>query len=153
MSTSFSWTLIGSIAFGGVTPLQTLSLQKDTPARDFKLDSSGDLFIGRDLALVSGVDAIAQSLRIRLNFVQGEWFADKLAGIPFMTEVLGKKTPNLNAIRGFFVETILETVGVAELLQLDLTFDGPTRVLTVNGRVSTDTGELIDFKSTGAADL
>lgn len=111
---------------------------------DLQLTSdSSDLLIGDDgdLALVSGIDSIAQHLTIRLRFFRGEWILDLRIGFPYFEEVL-RKAPDLNVIRSLFREAILTTPGVLELADLTLDYDGVTRTLSVSFRAQTTEGPL-----------
>lgn len=112
-------------------------------ARDLKLDpTTGDLeLVAGDLVLVSGLDAIAQSARMRLLFFAGEWFADLDAGVPYFGEVL-VKNPNPDQLRGIFRDVILGTEGVTDLLSLDLVYDGTARSVSITFTASTDLGLL-----------
>lgn len=112
---------------------------------DLALDASGDLDVqGSDLVIVRGTDSITSDLRARLQFFRGEWFLDRDAGLPYFTDILGVKSPNLQAIRAIFEAEIRETPGVTELLSLELDFDTEDRTLDVSWRVRADAGELIE---------
>lgn len=110
--------------------------------RDIALDAGGDWYLsGQDLAMLSGLEAIQQSVRIRLQFFKGEWFLDLLAGVPFYEQVL-IKAPDVNVMRSIFATAILETPGVLALPELSLVFDRSARALTVTFRATTDLGEI-----------
>lgn len=110
--------------------------------RDLALDTNGDFTLtSGDLQLVSGADAIVQAVRIRMQFFKGEWFLDLDAGIPYFQEIF-VKNPNPNVLQSLFRQALLETPGILAIESLSLAFDGATRRLTVNYRVSTDVGEL-----------
>lgn len=111
--------------------------------RDIKLDgTTGDLvFKDDDLVLVADLDAIAQDLRLRIGFVQGEWFLDEELGVPYWTEIL-VKDPNLVAVQEIFRRTLLETEGVLAVEELTLNYNASARTLGVTFRVTTDLGEL-----------
>jgi hypothetical protein len=112
-------------------------------ARDLKIDPlTGDLAVeSGDLAQVTGIDAILQSLRTRLGFFLGEWFLDEAQGIPYFESIL-VKNPNFPAVRELLRRALLETPGVLEVTSLRLRFTSATRQLAVSFRVSTDLGEL-----------
>lgn len=115
----------------------------DTTARDFKLDASGDLaFEGGDLVLEVGVASIASDLHARLQTFRGEWFLDGSIGIPFFDQVLVKQ-PNMTAIRALLRTEILDTPGIADVLELTTNYDNATRTLALSFRATTDTGEII----------
>lgn len=80
-----------------------------------KLDSNGDYSFGQgsNQILLNSPEAVAQAVRTRLLLYQGEWFLDKMEGMPWMTEVFGAGTITLydSAIR----KRILETPGVLSI--------------------------------------
>lgn len=106
---------------------------------DILLGDDGDLaFTGGDLRMVASV---AQAVRVNLSFVRGEWFLAPEVGLPYYTEVLVKPAL-LQQIGALFRRAILETPGVRDILSLTVSFDGPTRVLTVRFAADTDEGEI-----------
>lgn len=114
-------------------------------ARDFKIDqTTGDVSLSAgDIALVGGVESIAQAAKISLQLFLGEWFLDEEKGVPWFEEVL-VKGPNLVAVRGMFRKKLLEVPGVMDVLQLDLQLTNATRTLRVGFRCSTDVGEFAE---------
>lgn len=119
-----------------------LSSPGATAPRDFKINlDTGELVIENgDLVLVSGVQAIKQSLAIRLRFFLGEWFLDNTAGVDWFS-VLGKKfSPEQPA--AIARKALLETPGVAAITSLETVFDGRARSLEVQWSVTTDYGQL-----------
>lgn len=110
--------------------------------RDIALTTNGDWKIEKgDFVMVSDLEAITQSVLIRLQFFKDEWFADLDAGIPYFDSVF-VKTPDLGALRSVFRQAILDTPGVLDVLELELDLDGSTRTLNVSFRASTDLGEI-----------
>lgn len=108
---------------------------------DLALDANGDLLVERgDLALVDGLDAIAQHVAIRLQFFQGEWFLDQRVGIPYFQQVL-VKAPNLTAVRSLLRDAVTTTPGVIAIVKFDLEL-GVDRTLRVDFDASTDEGPL-----------
>jgi hypothetical protein len=108
---------------------------------DLKLDSEDDLAIeNNDLVIIDGLDAIVQDLSTRLQFFQGEWFLDTRLGTPWFQKVLGKK-PRLLIVKSVVRKAILTTPGVRSILDLNLDFEGVTRLLSITGRVNTVEGE------------
>lgn len=110
---------------------------------DIALDpSSGDLvFKDFDLALVGGVDQIAQNLAIRLRFMFGEWFLNTLAGVPYY-QYFFIKNPNQIQVETFLKEEITNTRGVISLLNFSSDFDGKSRTFSVNFGCLTVNGPL-----------
>lgn len=100
---------------------------------DFALDpNTGDLvFEDFDFSLVGGVDQIAQNLAIRLRFIQGEWFLNILAGIPYY-QYFFIKNPNQIQVETFLKDEISNTDGIIDITSFSSDFDGISRKFTVN---------------------
>ena len=99
---------------------------------DFKLDTFGELDLtSGDLVFVTGADAVAQHLKLRLRFIRGEWFLDVRVGIPYYSQIF-IKNPNLAAIETIYRRAIRETPGVDTLDRFDFEFDSATRQLEVS---------------------
>ena len=114
---------------------------------DLKIDAAGDLVLdGDDLALVTGLDAIAQHLRIRFQFFRGEWFLDTRVGVPWFEDIL-KKSPDLDVVNGLLREVITSTPGVTAITAFSLEIDRATRAMTVAFQAATELGPL-DFSQT-----
>lgn len=74
------------------------------------LDENRDSTFGRNIFLVDSPEAVAQAVSTRLKLLQGEWFLDIEAGIPYDTKVIGfAGIPFYDTI---IKEAILETAGV-----------------------------------------
>ena len=117
---------------------------------DLALDpSTGDLLIasGR-LSLTSGVAAVVQGIRIRLQLIAGEWFLDLDAGVRYFPRdgvdarlaIFGAKFDETKAAREFRA-AILATPGVLAVTQLAIDFDGRTRAMSVRWQASTVFGD------------
>lgn len=89
------------------------------------------LIIDLGATLVSNVDQVAQNLAIRLRFLQGEWFLNILAGIPYY-QYFFIKNPNQIQIETFLKDEINGTNGVQEITSFSSDFNGNTRTFTVN---------------------
>lgn len=98
---------------------------------DFTL-TDGDL--SDPVTLVSGVDAVIQGNETRLRLVRGEWFANRLLGLPYYPNDLvsdadailgGKMTgPKRTRTRRQVVELITSTPGVDRVVDVALTVTG-----------------------------
>lgn len=113
---------------------------------DLKLDPNDWNYVlieGQDLATVSGIEAIEQHLRQRLQFFRGEYKHDLTRGIPYHDEFF-KKNPNPIVMDSILKDVILETPGVTELLSFQLDLDESTRILSVTFKVDTDSG-ILDY--------
>lgn len=114
----------------------------DAPSQPGDLDlSTGDLL------LTDGAEEVAQNIRIRLRFFQGEWFLDIRVGIPYFKHIL-VKSPNLDVVRFLFRKAIEDIPKVKTVERLDLTLDGNTRTLSAEIEVKTDLGETLGFEET-----
>lgn len=97
------------------------------PDGDVVLDEQG-------LHFVSGIPAIVQAVRIRLQFFLAEWFLNQDIGVPYWQSLLGdqSKVAGLQSrARAAFAAAILDAPGVLEILQLSVTLDAQTRVMSV----------------------
>jgi hypothetical protein len=120
---------------------------------------TGDLaFVNGTLTLTSGIAAVAQGIRIRLQMIRGEWFLDLDAGVPYYERdgvlardaIFAQKWNQAKALRAFR-DAILSTPGVDELVQLDITFNPFTRGITVTWQATTAFGDTVaDTLATGA---
>lgn len=110
---------------------------------DLALTSGHDLEIGTDgdLSILTGLDSIAQHLKIGLLFFRGEYFLDLRIGVPYFEQIL-RKAPDLNVVRSILREAILKTDGVLGVSGLTLGYDGVTRVLSVTFEAATTEGTL-----------
>lgn len=98
------------------------------------------LFVNGELVLVKTVhEEVAIVLSAKTKHVKGGWFLDVREGMPWF-EALLVKNPDLQIIKGIFRQVILDTQGVTDVTQLDLSFDSPNRLLTGTIRVLCDDG-------------
>lgn len=111
--------------------------------KDMSLDpKTGDLLlVERSALLVDDVDQIAQNLAIRLRFIQGEWYLNVFAGIPYY-EYFFIKDPNQIQVESFLKEAIANTLGVQEITDFSSAYDGQTRTFTVNFTCKTINGDI-----------
>lgn len=99
---------------------------------DLALDTFGELdWVGNDLYFVTGADAVAQHLKIRLRLIRGEWFLDTRAGVPYYSQIW-VKNPNLSAIEAVFRQAIITTPGVEKLERYDQSFEVSTREFSIS---------------------
>ena len=110
---------------------------------DFALDpKSGDLiFEDFNFRLVGGLDQIAQNLAIRLRFIQGEWFLNILAGVPYY-QYFFIKNPNQIQVETFLKNEIANTRGVTNITSFSSNFDGKNRKFSVDFACKTIEGNL-----------
>lgn len=109
---------------------------------DFKLDSTGDLDLSTyDLQLTEGLEAIQQHLIIKFKDIQGEWVFDSEVGFPWFEEVL-VRNPSFTEIQNVFVNELMDTPGVLEVLDFDFEFENSAA--TIDAQILADDG-IIDF--------
>jgi len=110
---------------------------------DLKL-TGGDLAIENDdLVLVDGVDAVAQHVSTSLKTFLGEWFLDTRIGFPWFERVLGQK-PRLSELNQLFREAVLKVPGMLAITDMNVTYEGASRNLTVDFR-GTCTDGVIEY--------
>jgi hypothetical protein len=110
---------------------------------DMALDpQTGDLSIESfDIALVDGIDQIAQNLSIRLRFMRGEWYLDIAAGLPYY-QYFFIKNPNQLQVETFIKNEIVNTTGINQILNFSSAYDDQRRQFSVNFTCQTDNGNL-----------
>jgi len=110
--------------------------------QDLELSPTGDLlFINHDVRLISGIDATAQQIAIRLQTILGEWYLERRAGIPYFENVFVKGAVPQE------IESLLkaEITAPAEVISLDefgINLDARQRILTVYFSAQTVWGAL-----------
>ena len=106
---------------------------------DLKL-TSGDITVENgDLALIAGVDEVAQHVELNLSLFKGEWYLNETAGIPYFEYILIKK-PYRPLIEQLIRNAIRATKGIKDIISLTLDYTKSTRELTVNFKAYSDEG-------------
>lgn len=101
---------------------------------------SGDLSIsGGRFLTINGADEVAQRVRLALHHVQGEYFLNTPAGIPWDTEILGQKYDGAR-ISAILRRAILQTPGVLRIRSFAVTFDNTAREFTVTSQIEVQAG-------------
>lgn len=114
---------------------------------DWKIDrTTWDVVV--PLEPVSGAEGVAQRIAILLKMIRGEWFANRIKGMPWFT---GQGVDENTAILGQpFVEVrtraevrkiILSVEGVAVIESLTVAFDRLTRKVRIRWRCTTIWGD------------
>jgi hypothetical protein len=117
-------------------------LPLETDPIDLLLGPDNDLVVTTDLQFTTGLTAIAQACRIALQMFQEEWFLDLDAGMPYWQAILGQKPDVSIPAAGIAARSELMSVpGVIDVPLLDVTYDGPTRKMTIKWQVSTAFGD------------
>lgn len=100
-----------------------------------------DIVITDDIVLVTDLlTAVRQELTLALGMFKGEWFLNLDEGLPYYERILGKRYDEA-VITEVFRERIARVPSVKAIDTLAVSYDGPTRVLSVAWTVVTDTAE------------
>lgn len=112
----------------------------------FRRDTNGDLLFPLELA--HGLEAVAIGVRTRILLCRGEWFLNLSVGIPLLP---GQGVPDSEAILGqpfdpvkirqAYIREILTTPCVVDVPLFRMTFDAPTRVLSITWIARTQFGD------------
>lgn len=105
-------------------------------------NSTGDLYFNEDgdMRLINGIYYVRQKIGIRLKWFFGEWYLNKLIGIPYYEKIL-VKNPNKLDIVNYIKREILLTEGVKELTKFDLSIIAD-RKISINFVAKTNYGKL-----------
>lgn len=97
--------------------------------------SDGDMFLKNgDIVLE---DSVAQKIKIRLLWFEGEWRWNKEEGLPYFSDILVKNY-DTNYIESIIREKIFEVDEVTEVKEVTLLADRKTRVATIRYTALTD---------------
>ncbi len=101
------------------------------------LSPDGDYRFGRGRSdfLADSPDAVAQSVKTRLQLYRGEWFLDTVEGTPWYESVLG--TGTADTFGPVLRARVLETPGVKEILSFEAAVDREARAVTITCEVDT----------------
>lgn len=92
-----------------------------------------DLYLADDgqLAVVRDAEAVGQHARQRLMAHEGEWFLDRMVGVPWVRDILGKGYDPVLAEAVIKAE-ILDTDGVTGIRSFKVQFDRSVRNLSAH---------------------
>lgn len=107
---------------------------------DILLDKSGDLYISPDGDIVLE-NSIAQKIRIKLLWFEGEWRWDEEEGMPYMESLL-VKAPDTDYFEEVVREKIFEVDEVTEVRDTAVIFDRQTRAASIRYTAATDYGTI-----------
>lgn len=88
--------------------------------------------------LISGVELIAQRIRIRLQTHRGEWLLNRSVGLPYL-RWRGQKPPRVQSIGSRVRETVRTTPGVIDVRDFRAALQG--RQILITGRVIVEGGQ------------
>ena len=81
--------------------------------------------------LINGSEAIRASVVQNLRMFKGEWFLNLNEGVPYFQTVLVKGTP-ITVINSIIRDAVSNVPGVARVEVRGVSFDGPTRLLSIS---------------------
>jgi hypothetical protein len=108
-----------------------------------RLDPNHDMTFGAGLAnFAVNAEATAQNCRTRVQVIQGEWFLDVSAGVPYLdnayvTKAITDKPADILFAESVIQEEILDTDGVDELISFASQYDSDTRQFNVQIALTT----------------
>lgn len=112
-----------------------------------QLTSDGDI-CGSFANVISKSAATAQKCTCRLKLIQGEWFLDPDAGVPWFAlplsvdpPIMGVRPVDLGYVERTLKMAILDTVGISKLVEFANTLERNTRASSVTSTVETDDGD------------
>lgn len=112
-------------------------------AFDLQLNSSGDLDLRP--STITGAEAVAQNVRVRLTTHVGEWPQDAAVGLPYATW-LGTKPVDLGSIVARIRRTVRETPGVVSVSGFTGSLS-TAGVVTVTGSAVVEDGAVLDVQA------
>lgn len=90
------------------------------PIRDFALDDSGDMAVANgDRATVSGLDAVRQACKVKVQLFLGEIFLDQSLGVDYLNQVL-VKNPDPLVVRELIRARLASVADVTEVVGAQL---------------------------------
>lgn len=103
---------------------------------DILLDKDGDMLVTKrgDIILENSV---AQKIRIRLLWFEGEWRWNVEEGLPYMTDLL-IKNPDTDYFESLIREKIFEVEEVVDVKDVQVVFDRRTREAVISYVALTD---------------
>lgn len=102
-----------------------------------KLTDTGDYTFGKGAGnfLSNSPATVGQAIQTALQLMQGEWFIDTSAGVPFDTRILGTGTKAMYDIA--IQSAILAVQGVVGIVKYLSSIDAATRNVTIACTVDT----------------
>ena len=103
---------------------------------DILLDKDGDLLLSKTGDLVLE-DSVAQKIRIRLLWFEGEWRWNREEGMPYFDRLL-IKNPDLDSFESVVRGRIFEVEEVTDVKNVEISFDRKTRNAVIRFVAQTD---------------
>mgnify|MGYP000926455643 CR=1 FL=1 len=110
-------------------------------AGNLQLDpSTWDIIVGRGAERVEGLALTAQLVRNRLQTILGEWPPNPELGMPWFDSVF-TKAPDISLIQALVTDEIRKVDHVQDVLNIELSLNKDTRILTITFVAQSDWGE------------
>lgn len=103
---------------------------------DILLDSKGDLYVSPEGDIALG-NSVAQKIRIRLLWFEGEWRWDVDEGLPYMSDLF-IKNPDVDTFESIVRSKIFEVDEVTDVKEVLIVYDCQTRIATIKYTALTD---------------
>lgn len=103
---------------------------------------TGDI-VTSGIQFIDGRNAVAQTVKTRLNLILGEYFRDITEGVDWFGVILGKGA-SLSQREALLRTKIVQTEGVQQLTEFEATFEPITRNYSVTASILTEDG-LVDL--------
>ena len=113
-------------------------------AGNLALDSNHDIIIGRGTTRISGAAQVAQLVKCRLLTIFGEWKLDNSLGLPWFEAIFTKQV-RPSDIEAAIANIIRGTVGVQQLISIDIAADYRARSLGISFTALSDYGDITEF--------
>ena len=106
------------------------------------LNECNDIFLnGNRISVNQDAEQVAQKVKTKLLFYQGEWFLDITVGVPYFQQVFVKPAL-IGTIESLIKSQIINTDGVSKLTSFSSNFDKSTRKMSVSFSALTIYGEI-----------
>ena len=106
------------------------------------LNECNDIFLnGNRIAVNNDAEQVAQKVKTKLLFYQGEWFLDITVGVPYFQQVFVKPAL-IGTIESLIKSQIINTEGVKKLTFFKSNFDRKNRKFSVSFSAETIYGTI-----------
>lgn len=104
---------------------------------DILLKADGDLYISPD-GDIALENSVAQKIKIKLKWFEGEWKWDQEEGLPYFTQLM-VKNPDTDLFESLVREKIFEVDEVTDVKDVSVTFSSRKRTAHISYVAYTDT--------------
>ena len=104
---------------------------------DILLDKTGDMYINPEKGDIELKNSVAQKIRIKLLWFEGEWKWNREEGMPYFSDIL-VHNPDTRYIREIVRKKIFEVDEVVKVDDISVTVDKRTRKAVIRYTAYTD---------------